>query len=112
LFHQRLHDGVVLSHLGLQIFLSLEERGDVALKLDEFAGNGLRGTRTNGAASNHACNGGGTEDGDITETHGGTSWDCYCTDFLKNCKKLLPGWGRRVRYRFNFNGSGAPGQVS
>jgi hypothetical protein len=35
--------------LRLQVFLSLEERGDVALQLDELARNGCGGAWTDGA---------------------------------------------------------------
>ena len=36
-------DGVILGHLGLNVFLTLEQGGDVALKLDDFAGHGHDG---------------------------------------------------------------------
>ena len=65
LFDQRLHDGVVLGHLGGEIFLSLEQGGDVALQLDEFAGDGFGGAWTEGAAGDESGEGSGAEDGDV-----------------------------------------------
>jgi hypothetical protein len=64
---------VVLSHLRGEIFLSLEERGDVALHFDELAGDGFRGTRAHGTAGDESGKRGSAKDGDIAETHGETS---------------------------------------
>jgi len=51
---ERSHNRVVLSDLRRKIFLALEQRGDVALKLDEFAGDGFRWTRADQASSQRA----------------------------------------------------------
>ena len=61
--------GVVLSHLGGEIFLTLEQSGDVALQLDEFAGDGFGGARADKAAAQCAGENGGAEDGDVADTH-------------------------------------------
>ena len=73
LLDEGLHDSVVLSHLGLQIFLSLEECGDVALELDEFASDGFGGARTDDATSDDSGESSSAENGNITVTHGETS---------------------------------------
>ena len=54
LFDECAHDGVVLRHLGGDVLLTLQERSDVALELDDFAGDGCCGARTDEAAANRA----------------------------------------------------------
>ncbi len=48
------HAGVILGHLGGEILLALEQGGDVALKLDEFAGDGLGGAGAEQASGKSA----------------------------------------------------------
>src|SRR5712692_1273622 len=69
LLNERLHDGVVLSHLGGKILLTLEQGGYVALKLDEFAGDGFGGAGTDQASSKRTGQNGGAKNGDVTNTH-------------------------------------------
>src|SRR5207249_8068825 len=56
---ERLHDGVVLSDLSGKVLLALEQGGDVALKLDEFAGDGFGGTGANETSGKRAGENGG-----------------------------------------------------
>jgi hypothetical protein len=63
------HAGVILGHLRGEILLALEQRGDVALKLDEFAGDGLGGTGAEQASGKRASKNGGAENGDMANTH-------------------------------------------
>jgi hypothetical protein len=53
--------------------LSLKERGDVALELDEFTSNGGGGARTDGATGDDASESSSAENGDVTVTHDETS---------------------------------------
>ena len=73
LFDKGLLDSVVLSHLGLKIFLPGEESGDVALELDDFAGDGEGGFGADEAAGECAEKQGAGEDEDVTSTHVGSS---------------------------------------
>src|ERR1700722_2477197 len=106
LLDQGLHDSVVLSHLGLQIFLSLKERGDVALEFDEFASDGLGGARTDGATGDESGESGSAEDGNVTVTHGETSSGLRVRRSSSQnhltATLVLPGWGRRARCKFHF----------
>ena len=67
------HDGVVLGDLGGDVFLALEKRSDVALKLNNFAGDGCCGTRTDEAAANRAHDQSGAESSEIAITHENSS---------------------------------------
>jgi hypothetical protein len=60
---------VVLSHLGGEILLSLEQGSHVALKLNQLASDSFGGTRTDEASTERAGQNCGTENGDIPETH-------------------------------------------
>jgi hypothetical protein len=60
---------VVLSDLSGKILLALQNRGDVALKLDEFASDGFGGTRADEASSKRASKNGGAKNGDVTNAH-------------------------------------------
>jgi hypothetical protein len=64
---------MVLSHLGLQVLLSLEESGDVPLEFDELASHGFRGARTHGTAGDEAGESSSAENCNIAVTHGETS---------------------------------------
>jgi len=69
LLDERLHDGVILSHLSGKILLSLEQGGDVALELDDLAGDGLGGAGPDQASGKCAGQNGGAENGDMANTH-------------------------------------------
>ena len=62
-------DSVVLSHLGLHVFLTLEERGDIALELDNFASDGEGRVRADEAAGEGADEHGADKERDVTHTH-------------------------------------------
>src|SRR4029077_11335319 len=66
---ERLHDSVVLSDLSGKILLALEQGSDVALKLDEFAGDGFSGARADQASGERAGQYCGAKDGDVANTH-------------------------------------------
>ena len=69
LLDQSLHDGVILGHLAGEILLALENVGDVALELDDFASDGVDRAGPHEAAGEETGEGGGAENGDITNTH-------------------------------------------
>jgi hypothetical protein len=54
LANQRFDDRVVRVHLSGDILLALEQRGDIALQINNFAGDGLRGARAEQTAANYA----------------------------------------------------------
>ena len=62
-------DGVVLSHLGLNVFLTLEERGDVALEFDNFASDSEGRFRADETAGDGADEHGAGKERDVTHTH-------------------------------------------
>ena len=62
-------DGVVLGHLRGEIFLTLEDRGDVALELDDFASDGEGGLGADQTAGEGAEKNGAGEEKDVTGTH-------------------------------------------
>jgi hypothetical protein len=64
---------MVLGNLRGHVFLTLKKGGDVALKFDEFASDGFGGTRADEAAAQGSREDSGTENGDITKTHGNSS---------------------------------------
>jgi hypothetical protein len=66
LLDEGLHDGVILRHLGREVLLTLEQVGDVALELDDFAGDGLGGPRTDEAASDGGSEHDRTKNRDVT----------------------------------------------
>src|SRR6266446_7432049 len=100
---ERLHNGVVLGDLSGKILLALEQRGDVALKLDEFASDGFGGTRADKTSGKRTGKNGGAKNGDVANTHG--------TILLKDAERLPTdnGWraadknhtGRGNRSHFN-----------
>jgi hypothetical protein len=60
---------VVLGDLCGEVFLALEQGGDVALKLDEFACDGFGGARADQASCKRAGENGCAENGDVANTH-------------------------------------------
>jgi hypothetical protein len=60
---------MILGHLGGEILLALEQGGDVALKLDEFAGDGLGGAGAEQASGKSASQNSGAENSDVANTH-------------------------------------------
>src|SRR5205814_1074306 len=66
---ERLHDSVVLSDLRGEILLALEKGSDVALKLDEFAGDGFRRAWADQASGESAGQNGGAKNSNVTNTH-------------------------------------------
>ncbi len=69
LLDEGLHDGMILGHLGGEILLALEQGGDVALKLDELAGDGFGGAGADQASGKCASQNGGAKNGDVANTH-------------------------------------------
>jgi hypothetical protein len=64
---------VVLGHLCDQIFLALQQIGDIALELDEFASDSFRGTGTDEAPAHGSRKDSGGKNCKITQTHGHSS---------------------------------------
>src|SRR6202011_722016 len=62
LFDEGFLDSMVLGQLGLDIFLALKQRGDIALELDDFTGYGESRARTDEAARYSAEEHGATEE--------------------------------------------------
>ena len=62
-------DRVVLSHLGLQVFLTLEECGDVALQLDNFASDSEGRFRADETAGESTDEHSADKERDITHAH-------------------------------------------
>jgi hypothetical protein len=60
---------MVLGDLGGKILLALEQGGDVALKLDEFAGDGFGGAGADQASDKRAGENGSAENDDVANTH-------------------------------------------
>jgi hypothetical protein len=60
---------MVLRELGLNFLLTLEQRSDVALKLDDFAGDGKSGTRADEATGHGAEKHGAGEEKQVTSAH-------------------------------------------
>ncbi len=55
------------------ILLTLKQRGDVALEIDDFAGDGFRGARADQAAAERAGKNGGGKNDDGADFHETTS---------------------------------------
>jgi hypothetical protein len=72
---------VVLRELGLHIFLTLKNRGDIALQLDDFTGHGHHGPRADKVAGNGAGKHSAREEENVTNTHD------------QDLRKLGMGWG-------------------
>lgn len=66
-------DSMVLSHLGLDVFLALEEGGDVALELDDLASDSECGLRADQTAGNGAGEQSRRKDEDVASPHGRAS---------------------------------------
>jgi hypothetical protein len=60
---------VVLGHLGLHVFLTLQETGDIALELDDLASDGEGGAGPDEAASDGADKHGAGEEKNVTRPH-------------------------------------------
>lgn len=73
LLNESFLDSMVLSHLGLDVFLTLEEGSDVALEFDDLASDGECGLGADQTAGESAGEQGGGEDEDVTRTHGKAS---------------------------------------
>jgi hypothetical protein len=69
LFDEGFLDSVILGHLVLEIFLTLEDRGDIALKLDDFASDGHDRLGADKAAGDGAGKHGTGEEENVTNTH-------------------------------------------
>jgi len=70
LFDESALDGVVLGHLGLHFFLTLQQRGDIALQLDDLARHGEGGAGPDEAAGDGADEHGAGEKKNVTHPHG------------------------------------------
>src|SRR5436305_321002 len=64
-----LDDGVILGHLRGEIFLPLQQGSDIALEVDDFAGDGFGRMRTDEASTDGAGKNGCTKNCDIAYTH-------------------------------------------
>src|SRR5262249_55967237 len=69
LLDERFLDGVVLGHLRLQIFLTLQDGSRIALEFDDLAGHGHDGFGADQAAGNSAGEHGPGEKQNVTNTH-------------------------------------------
>jgi hypothetical protein len=69
LFDQSAHDRVVLGGLAGKVLLTLQQSGNVALQLYDFAGNSLRGPWTDQAAAKRADQESGCKSSEIAKTH-------------------------------------------
>src|SRR5437588_2064118 len=64
-----LDGSVVLNHLRGDVFLSLEQGSDVALEVDNFAGDGFDRAGADEASANGTGENGGTKNSEIAYTH-------------------------------------------
>jgi len=69
LFDEEFLGSMILSHLRLQGLLTLEDGGDVALELDDFAGDREGGLRADHAAGEGAGTQSAREDKNVASTH-------------------------------------------
>jgi hypothetical protein len=60
---------MVLGHLGGKIFLTLKNGSDVALELDNFAGDGFGRPRAHEATAEGPGQHGGAKNGNVAYTH-------------------------------------------
>ena len=65
LLDEGLHHGVILGHLGGEIFLALQQGGDVVLQFDNFARDGFGGPRTDKAPTDRSNQDDGTENRNV-----------------------------------------------
>ena len=73
LLDQSFQDSVVLGHLGLHVFLTLQQGGDIALELNDFAGHGHDGLGADEGAGDGAGEHGSGAINDGTNTHDDSS---------------------------------------
>src|SRR5882724_548500 len=69
LLDKGLHDGVILDGFVGKILLALKQGGDVALKIEDFTGDGLGGPRPEKASSKRTKENGGAKNSDVADTH-------------------------------------------
>jgi hypothetical protein len=69
LLHEGFLDSMVLGHLGLKSLLTLEESADVALELDNFAGDGESGPRADDTAGESAGEHSAGKEKNVTSAH-------------------------------------------
>jgi hypothetical protein len=104
LLDESLLDSVVLGHLGLQIFLTLENSADVALQFDNFAGDGQGGPGSHQAASQGAGKHGARKDKNVTRTHDESS--------TENAKNENSGANLPIYWEMSGGASGCMGMFA
>src|SRR5580704_3786877 len=83
---------MVLRNLRGHVLLTLKERGDVALQVDDFAGDGFSGTWPDEAAAERPDKNGGGKNDDGADFHEKTSSDASASRTNVQAREERTSW--------------------